>query len=469
MRAIIFLLVLLAGTVGLMLQIRQDSGYVLLSYGSYSLETSLVVLLIALAACFVALYFLLRSIIGAVRIPQATRKFNRKRLHNRAAQELQQGLLQLSEGNWHQAQKSLARHADDSKLAVVHYLNAARAAQQAHDTEARDTWLAKAYQANPQAEVAIGLAKAELQIQAGQHVHALATLRRLREKNLKHPYILRLLALTHVQLHEWQELEQLLSELEQNKAFDKDGLSSIRHRLWVNRLEQITASALQGRREIAAEHIQALWKKTTRTEREDNERMLHFAKAWHAAGQDEQAANLVETSLKSGWQEQAAALYGWLDLEQKRALKTIELWLKQYGDQPALLLTAAQVCIRYQLWGRARSWLNHLTTTHPSEAAWRELAALEEMQGNQSAAAHAWRAAASISGQTVTPLLPQPNQNNDHDTEQETQAFNQPDVAGPECLTATEANEADDAADDESQLELPVTPADAYSNESKYS
>ncbi|MDD9892923.1 MAG: tetratricopeptide repeat protein [Gammaproteobacteria bacterium] len=477
MRAVIVLLVMLALTVGLMLQIREDSGYVLLSYGQYSLETSLVVLVVALAALFIGLYFLLRAAIGTFRIPQTAREFNRRRLRARASEELQQGLLQLSEGNWAQAQKSLGRHAGDSRMAIVHYLSAARAAQLAHDTEGRDAWLGKAYETNPQAEVAIGLAKAELQLQEKQYVHALATLRRLREKTPKHPYVLRLLAQTHIQLNEWQELEQLLAELENSKAFDKEGMQAIRQQLWLQRLEQITAIALEGRKEIAGEHISALWKKTTRTEREDADRLVHFAKAHHASGQDAAAASLIEPILKKRWHEQAVALYGWLDLNQKRALKTIEQWLKHYGDQPVLLLTAAQVCIRYQLWGRARSWLTHLTTTQPSEAAWRELAALEETQGNNAAAANAWRAAASMGGNTVTPLLPQAPNLSALESEENTD-FAQPDIAGPECIpsspydaeetpSSTEEDSDNNAEDD--QLELPVTPAAAYSNESKNS
>lgn len=471
MRSIILILLLLAGTVALMLQIREDSGYVLLSYGSYSLETSLVILIVALAVCFAALYFALRAIIGTVRIPQAAREFNHRRLRSRASDELERGLLQLAEGNWSQAQKSLGRHANDSRLAIVHYLSAARAAQLSHDTESRDAWLGKAYEANPQAEVAIGLAKAELQIQEKQFVHALATLRRLREKSAKHPYVLKLLAQTHIQLNEWQELEQLLTELENSKAFNKQDLQQLRQQLWQQRLEQITATALEGRKEIAGEHIEALWKKTSRSDREDADRLVSFAKAHHAAGQDSAAASLIEPILKKQWHEQAVALYGWLKLEQKRALKTIEQWLKHYGDQPTLLLTAAQVCIRFQLWGRARSWLNHLTTTQPSEAAWRELAALEETQGNNAAAAQAWRAAAAMGGATVTPLLPQAPDASDENSDDGTD-FSQPDIAGPECIQAPDYsgddNEDTDAEESaKNQMELPVTPAAAYSNESK--
>ena len=474
MRAVIVLLVLLAGTIGLMLQIKQDSGYVLLSYGSYSLETSLVVLLVALGLGFVGLYILFRSIGSTWRLPNKLRQLSRKRRRAKAALELQTGLLQLSEGSWAAAQRSLVKHADDSSMPVIHYLSAARAAQLDNDAELRDSWLTKAYQASPASEIAIGLAKAELQMLHKQHVQALATLRRLHEKSRHHPYILRLLALTHMQLNEWQELEQLLPEIEQAKAFDKAGYSKLRQQLWAERLRQITELALSGRSEIAREHIDNLWAKASKQERQSPERQLYVAKAWHACGHDEFAANLVEPLLKQDWDDEAVELYGWLALEQKRALKSVEQWLKRYGDKPALLLTAARVCIRFQLWGRARSWLNHLVTTQPSEAAWRELAALEEQQGNHQEAIKAWRSAATMSGKTVTPLLPQSPPVNTQNNSLESD-FKQPDVAGPECIEdpATElariAEAANNEPDDEDQLELPVTPAAAYSNESKNS
>ena len=469
MRAILVLLALLAGTIGLMLQIKEDSGYVLLSYGSYSVETSLVVLLVALGLGFVGLYILFRSIGSTWRLPSKLRQFSKKRQRAKAAAELQTGLLLLSEGNWQAAQRSLVKHADQSGMPVVHYLSAARAAQLDNNAEARDSWLSKAYEASPQSEVAIGLAKAELQTLHKQHVQALATLRRLHDKSRHHPYVLRLLALTHVQLKEWQELEQLLPDIEQAKAFDSQGLTKLRSQLWTERLVQITQLALTGRSEIAAEHIENLWAKASKQERQDSERQLYVAKAWHACGKDEFAANLLEPLLKQDWDDEAVELYGWLDLDQKRALKSVELWLQRYGDKPTLLLTAARVCIRYQLWGRARSWLNHLVTTQPCEAAWRELAALEEQQSNHQEAIKAWRSAATMSGKTVTPLLPQSPQAPNVSRE-DFGVFKQPDVAGPECIDSavTELEEIA-AAQEDDQLELPVTPAAAYSNESKNS
>ena len=470
MRGTLLLLLALAASIGVMLKIREDSGYVLLSYGDYSVETSLVVLLLAVVLLFVAGYLLVRSAIATIRLPKTSSRFLKRRARTRAANELQQGLLQLAEGNWQQAQKQLTKHATDSQSALVHYLSAARAAQLAHDTEARDAWLSKAHQNNPEAELSIGLAKAELQVQANQTVQALATLRRLRENAPRHPYVLKLLATTHSQLGEWQELEQLLSDIEKYKAFDKAALAELKAELWEQRLAQITQIALSGRKEIAAEHIQALWQKTARAEREDTNHALQFAKAWHATGNDELASKLIAPILKAEWHEEAATLYGWLSLPEKESLKLIETWLKQYGERPALLLTAARVCIRHQLWGRARNWLNHLCTTQPSEAAWRELAALEEQLENPQAATLAWRAAATMGGKTVTPLLPQPPRQAITDNEEAN--FQQPDVAGPECIEPGAELETDNSPTEETvddQLELPVTPAAAYSNESKNS
>lgn len=469
MKSVIALLIVIALTVALMLQIRADSGYVLLSYGSYSLETSLIVLLVALLLVFFGLYLALRTLVATIKLPSRAKQFSRKRLRQKAADSLQTGLLQLAEGNWDQAQKRLANHADNSRLAVVHYLGAARAAQQADDIANRDAWLTKAYQAAPHSEVAIGLAKAELQLQANQLVHALATLRMLREKHPHHSYVLRLLALTHIQLNEWQELEALLDDISAAKAFDKQGLLELRAKLRRNRIEQITEMALSGRHGQAAEHLAAFWKRLNKSERDDIDTLVNFAKAEHASNNDKRAADLIESVLKKQWQAEAAALYGWLDIEQKRALKAVESWLATHGDQPELLLTAARVCMRYKLWGRARSWLTHLSTSKPSEEVWRELAALEESQGNNVQAAKAWRAAATLSGNTVMPLLPEmPSTASENDDN--ISAFTLPDIAGPECIDnhPAEADSADDAdADDESQL--PITPAAAYSNESKNS
>src|SRR5699024_8522134 len=71
----------------------------------------------------------------------------------------------------------------------------------------------------------------------------------------------------------------------------------------------------------------------------------------------EQAAKLIRGHLKRHWDPALALLFG--DLETRDAtgqLTTVEHWLKQYGEEPELLLVAGQLCLRSQLWGRARSY-----------------------------------------------------------------------------------------------------------------
>ena len=65
---------------------------------------------------------------------------------------------------------------------LINYLGAAKAAQEQGAFERRDNLLQKAYRVAPEADLAIGLTQAELEIEQHQFEHAMATLNHLRKK-----------------------------------------------------------------------------------------------------------------------------------------------------------------------------------------------------------------------------------------------------------------------------------------------
>ena len=79
------------------------------------------------------------------------------------------GLLDLAEGRWARAVRHLQRAAEGERQPLMHYLGAARAAQQLGDYEQSDGFLERALQRQPQAELAIALT----------HAHVRATAQRL--------------------------------------------------------------------------------------------------------------------------------------------------------------------------------------------------------------------------------------------------------------------------------------------------
>ena len=65
----------------------------------------------------------------------------------------------------------------------------------------------------------------------------------------------------------------------------------------------------------------------------------------------------------------------------------IERWLKDRGEDPDLLLAAARLCLRNELWGKARSYLETVISLRPTPEAYREYGALLTQLGEADAAA----------------------------------------------------------------------------------
>ena len=74
-----------------------------------------------------------------------------------------------------------------------------------------------------------------------------------------------------------------------------------------------------------------------------------------------------------------------------RQLKRAEDWLKNHGEDTDLLLAAARLCAKNELWGKARSYLETVLSIRPSPDAYHEFGQLLTRLGEGEAAADAFR------------------------------------------------------------------------------
>jgi len=136
-----------------------------------------------------------------------------ERLEEKSRLALSQGLIEYAEGRFAESEKILLQQVKYSDNRLLVYLSAARAAQQLGAHDRRDEYLRQAHIEAPDANIAIGLTKAELQLAHDQNEQALATLTQLNELSPNHTYILTLLANTYKPLLDWANLENLLPKL----------------------------------------------------------------------------------------------------------------------------------------------------------------------------------------------------------------------------------------------------------------
>lgn len=391
-------LALLAGA-AVAAAVYRDSGYVLLSYDLWSVEMSLALLVLLVAALFTALYLLLRLLARLRRLPADSRAWRRRHGARLARRTLTQGLLALSEGNWRSAEKDLVRYADRSETPLLNYLAAARAAQLQGAHERRDRYIRMAHQSMPSADLAVSLTQAELQLADQQLEQALATLRHLRSIAPHHAYVLRLLRRLYEQLGDWDQLQELLPELRRRKVIPTAEQYELEVRVYRALLERASLSVEQTR-------VREIWTEIPRGVRQDVRLVGDYAHYLQELGRDEEAEDLLRTALRQQWQPGLMMQYGQLDTGRPaRQLALAETFLEHHPQDPVLLLTLGRLCLRGKLWGKARGYLEASIGAGGPPAAFRELGNLLEQMGElQTALALYRRGLAGSGGPDPIPL-----------------------------------------------------------------
>ncbi|NOQ93472.1 MAG: heme biosynthesis protein HemY [Methylophaga sp.] len=329
-----------------------EPGFVLLQYGGWSLETSLIVFSVGFLILLVASYIALRSTVLLTQAPQKLAAWNESQRHKRAGRALTRGLITLEEGRWAEAERLLLRHASNSDTPLLHYLAAARAAQKQEEPERRDNYLRLAHETTDGADVAVGVVQAELQLESGQKEQALATLQHLREVSPKHPYVLQLLQQLYSDMNQWQSVQEVLPDLRKRRvlpASDVKALSS-------------DASAAQLHAAIAKQDwtlMASVWQKLPNKIRQTEILLRPYISGLIQQGEEREAVTLIEGFLHKQWSDPLAYQYGVIlhgdDLLKR--LATAEKWLKDRSNNPWLLLTLGRLAKANKLWAKSEDYL----------------------------------------------------------------------------------------------------------------
>lgn len=347
---IIIALALIVGA-GMIWAAGFEPGFVLLKYGNWSLETSLIVFIVAFLLLLVVGYLLLRALVYAKRTPQKLANWQNSRRHKRAGQALTRGLITLEEGKWAEAERLLVRHAGNSETPLLHYLAAARAAQKQNASERRDDYLRLAHETTAGADVAVGVVQAELQLAADQKEQALATLQHLREVAPKHPYVLQLLQKLYADMNQWQSVQDVLPDLRK------------RHVLPATEVTSLSVDAAAGQMQLAFEQkdwevMQSLWQQSATKIRYSAAMLSVYVLGLEQQHEAKQAQTLIEDFLAKNWSDQLVYYFGkMVQGDSLPQLAKAEKWLKNRPDNPWLLLTLGRLAATNKLWAKAEQYL----------------------------------------------------------------------------------------------------------------
>jgi len=409
-RLFLLIMLVLIGSYFAAAKIAEDAGYVLLSYKNTTIETSIWIGLVLLFASVVVIYVSIWLLIRILGSRQMVRRWSRNFRHKRSVSKTTSGLIDLVEGNWKNAQKKLSQAAPRSDTPLINYLSAARAAAANKDPNGSELFLKQAHESTQGAELAIGITKAEIEIQQEHYEQALATLLVLRHSHPKHKHVVELLQQVYVALEDWEALQELTPMLRKLRVTSEARLDELEKQAVLKALGRAAEQQPDQDQLDCANHLHRVWLRVPAKIRQFEEVAQLYVQSMKGLGDLVRTEVALREILDSQWSDRLVTDYGLLEAGNAQSqMKTAERWLKKHNDSAELKLTLGRLSLRNQLWGKAREFFMGSLALRETPEAHAELGRLLKNMGEQEAyQSHVQQGFEVIAGDL--PALPMPGE-----------------------------------------------------------
>ncbi|KTD14692.1 protoporphyrinogen oxidase [Legionella gratiana] len=378
MMRVLFAFVILLVAVILGIQLNKDPGYVLIALNHWTIETTVWVAALAVILLFMVLYLFLRLCQTITHTPSTLTKWHAKKRFRKAQAITRKGLIEYSEGNWLKAKNHLIQALPNSDTPLLNYLTAARAAQKMGDNQLRDDYLRAAQQSMPEAKIAVELTQAELQLSNHQWEQALATLKHLHAIAPRHPYVLMLIMRLYQEVKDWPQLIALLPDLKKYKVINQQEFELLQYNTYLQRLIDL---AKQNQCDAVNSFFHALPKALA----SNPDIIAEYTHFLLRNNELTTAKNILYRTLRKNFSSQLIKLYGMLPADENQ-LTFAESLLKKNPHSAALYLCLGQLCIKLQLWGKAKYYLEKSNEIEPTALAYEAKGILHEKLGEEALA-----------------------------------------------------------------------------------
>ncbi len=372
-----------------------DPGYVLMGFGHWSLETSLVFFAVAQVVVFFMLYIMFRSVGVLLRLPGKMKRKGKNIKFNRSQDALISGLVDSAEGNWEKAENILIKHASNSGAPLLHYLTAAKAAQSRGAIEKRDEYLRKATEQSGDSDIAVGLTQAELHLSSNQFDQALRTLTKLQSIDSGHASVLKLLHQTYQRVGDWEGLRKLIPSLHKNKVLMEAEVKLLETETYSNLLKKAADEGMPDK-------IQALWSSIP----EHIQSVKGIANIYYAGMIQANAGDMVEDdiakSIVKKWDETLVVLYANVQAKDYlKQLQTGEQWLAIHSGSAVLLRVLGKISIQCKQMEKAEQYLTKSVSIEPTVAAYQLLGDVLTEKGDADKASESYRKGLELASSEV--------------------------------------------------------------------
>jgi len=342
-RLFLFLALLFTGTL-LGHYMLQGSGYILISFQQWVIETSLWVFVLLLTAAIIIIYGSLHFITSLMATPDSIKNWKEKRGINKAVGKTVKGLIYLAEGDFKNSERYLMAGAHGNGK-IINYLAAARAAQMAGNFERSDDFMAQAAKSTKGAELAVGLQQAQLQLERNQFEQCLATSLRLKQQFPKHQYVNKMLMKAHMALNDWKAVLEILPQVNKHKLLPNKETAKLEIKAYGKLIEHMIRSRDSSSKDPKA--LISIWKNVPK----NTIKHLDFVPLAHAfiehliqLGAYEEAEIELRNILPHHFTPELINLYGWVKgKDPKRQLLFAQDQLKQRPNDAGLLLSLGRI------------------------------------------------------------------------------------------------------------------------------
>jgi len=388
---IIVLLALLAAALAPML--KSDPGLVQVHMFGWSIETSVLILVIAVLLIWLVAAFLLRL----WRLPaEAARRMGDKR----ALAHLEKGLLALTEGDWRTAERALQKSTNAQGKTTARYLAAAQAADGQDEAGRAEWYLEQAEDGGRKQRFIVALTRARILCGNKRYEEARPLLEDLQSRRKRHPQVLELLTECYRELGDWDGMQRILPNLRKAGIVDDERAQELSSQSAVAKLRQSPD----------LDYLTAAYQGLNKPTQRLAEVARAYAERAIELGDPARTESVLRSVLKREWHSALLIPYGVPGPDDATVrLKQCEKWLQLHPEDSMLHLALGRLCVGEQLWGKAREHMIRSLEFEPSIIGYESLGQLLERMGELETAMACFRNALRMSqGKSPEPLPSDP-------------------------------------------------------------
>lgn len=390
-RMLILVVILLAGMI-LGPMVVGQKGYVLVVMDDYSIETSVLAMVMILLIFYAALQVVEWFLVNLFTLWGRTRHWFGWRRRRVARKKSLSGVLALAEGDFIEAEKLSVRNAPLSEMPLLNYLTAAEAAQQRGRVSQRDNYLQLA-EDKYGTQLAVHATRLRLLLDNGEYEEALAYLNNQSAAMRNESALLRHSYLIYQQLGEWQLLLDNLVLLAKRKllpAEESERLTRQAHQGLMS--EQLQLKGTEG--------LQRYWQKLPRALKADNLLFVEYVRLMQSKdGFETVAPEVIKRIKKQGDEALLGLLPQGRDEDAEALLSQLSPLVKQGSDNGALYACLGQLASQARQWSQAKEMLQQAVNLTPTVELYHLLAAAQQQLGEPTGALDSYSRGAKLMAQ----------------------------------------------------------------------